>query len=65
MSSQNLFLVKQKDIHEDKLELRDTFAFLLLKDFIVNGFPAVDPRVQIDAAYQYADLMISRRKLRP
>lgn len=40
----------------------DMLAYLLLKDFIVSGYPAIDARKQVDAAYSYAELMAERRK---
>ena len=45
-----------------EMDVRDIFAFQLLKDFIVIGYPALDPAKQVDAAYQYAGLMVERRK---
>jgi hypothetical protein len=39
----------------------DSLAFMLLKEFITMGYPAVDPIRQVDAAYTYAEMMADRR----
>lgn len=47
---------------KDLVTSTDMLAYLLLKDFIASGYPAIDPRKQVDAAYSYAELMTQRRK---
>jgi hypothetical protein len=44
------------------LVLTDSFALILLRDFIFSGFPSLDPLAQVNAAYTYAEVMVERRK---
>ncbi len=46
----------------DSLTPTDIMAFMLLQGFIKDGYPALDPVKQVDAAYSYAELMTKRRK---
>ena len=46
---------------EEKISTRDGIALMLLKDFIKEGYPALDPIKQVDAAYRYADAIMGRR----
>lgn len=50
---------------EEKVEARDSVAFMLLKDFILSGFPSADMEVQVNLAYSYADLVMKRRRNKP
>lgn len=42
----------------EKLTARDGLAFVLLKDFIKDGFPSPDARNQVVLAYMYADAIL-------
>ena len=42
----------------DKLTARDGLAFVILKDFIKEGFPSPDARNQVVLAYMYADAIL-------
>ncbi len=47
---------------KEEITIRDSMALMLLQGFIKDGYPTLDPRKQVDAAYQYSELMGERKK---
>jgi hypothetical protein len=54
--------VEKKEPEKLNITFCDSLALMLLRDFITLGYPSIDPRTQVDAAYQYAELMCERKE---